>query len=70
MFWEREYETMPRENLEKLQLERLQETIRRVYRSVPFYRDLFRERGLEPGDIKSLDDLKKLPFTCKQDLRD
>jgi len=70
MFWEREYETMPRESLEKLQLERLQETIRRVYRSVPFYRDLFREKGLEPGDIKSLDDLKKLPFTCKQDLRD
>jgi len=70
MYWEPEYETMPRERLEQLQLERLKNTVKRVYRSVPFYREAFRERGLEPGDIRSLEDLKKLPFTTKQDLRD
>lgn len=70
MYWEREHETMPRERLEQLQLERLRTMSKRVYRSVPFYRDAFRKRGLEPGDIRSLEDLKRLPFTYKQDLRD
>jgi phenylacetate-CoA ligase len=69
-YWEPDYETMPREMLEQLQLERLRTTVKRVYRTVPFYRQVFREIGLEPGDIKSLNDLKKLPFTTKQDLRD
>lgn len=69
-YWEPEYETMPREKLEQLQLERLKETVNRVYRLVPFYREAFRGKGLEPGDIKSLDDLKNIPFTVKQDLRD
>lgn len=70
LYWDPVYETMPRERLEQLQLERLKTTVKRVYRSVPFYREKFRACGLEPGDIKSLDDLKKLPFTYKQDLRD
>lgn len=69
-YYDPEHETMPRERLEQLQLERLQATVKRVYQSVPFYRNAFKARGLEPGDIKSLDDIKKLPFTYKQDLRD
>lgn len=70
MYWQKEYETMPREQLEDLQIERLKQTIQRVYDNVPFYRNSFDNLGLKPGDIKSLDDLQKLPFTTKQDLRD
>jgi len=61
---------MPREELKKVQTERLIETVKRVYHNVPFYRNKMQKIGLEPCDIKSLDDLKKLPFTYKQDLRD
>jgi phenylacetate-CoA ligase len=70
VYWQKEYETMPRERLADLQLERLQQTIKRVYDNVPFYRNKLSEAGIEPGDIKSLDDLSRLPFTTKQDLRD
>jgi len=70
MIYNIEYETMPREALEALQLRRLQETVERVYAVVPFYRKKFDELGVRPGDIKSLEDLKRLPFTTKQDLRD
>lgn len=70
MYWDCEYETMPREQLREIQLERLKETVRRVYDKVPFYRRLFDERGIVPSDIKTLDDVKHLPFTVKQDLRD
>ncbi len=69
-YYDPEHETMSRERLAHLQLQRLQTTVKRVYKSVPFYRDAFKSRGLEPGDIKTLDDIKKLPFTYKQDLRD
>lgn len=69
-YYDPEHETMPREKLAQLQLERLQNTVKKVYRSVPFYRNALKARGIEPGDIKSLDDLKGLPFTYKQDLRD
>jgi phenylacetate-CoA ligase len=65
-----EYETMPREALEAIQLRRLQTTLARVYANVPFYRKKFREVGVAPTDIKCLDDLKRIPFTTKQDLRD
>ncbi|MFO7754267.1 MAG: phenylacetate--CoA ligase [Desulfobacteraceae bacterium] len=65
-----EYETMPREALEAIQLKRLQQTLERVYATVPFYRESFTKAGVSPSDIKSLDDLKKIPFTNKQDLRD
>ncbi len=70
MYWEKEKETMSRDELCALQLARLQETVRRVYENVPFYRRKMQEAGIEPGDIKELGDLRKLPFTVKQDLRD
>ncbi|MEN6439257.1 MAG: phenylacetate--CoA ligase [Syntrophobacter sp.] len=70
MIYNMEYETMPREALEALQLRRLQETVERVYAVVPFYRRKFDELGVRPADIKTLADLKRLPFTTKQDLRD
>ena len=63
-------ETMPREEIRKVQLDRLQDLCRRVYANVPFYRRSFDEKGIKPADIQSLDDLKNLPFTVKQDMRD
>jgi phenylacetate-CoA ligase len=65
-----EFETMPREALEAIQLRRLQATLQRVYATVPFYRKRFDEAGFKPADMKSLDDLRRVPFTTKQDLRD
>ena len=70
MIWDKEHECMPRQELEKLQLARLQETVQRVYDKVPFYREAFDKKGIRPSDIQSLEDLKLLPFTVKQDLRD
>lgn len=70
MYWDQEFETMPREKLRELQLERLKLTLDRVYKNVPSYRKAMEERGVRPSDIKTLDDLTKLPFTIKQDLRD
>lgn len=70
MIYDEEYETLPREALEALQLKRLQQVVERVYHSVGFYRKLFDGAGVKPGDIKTLDDLRRLPFTTKQDLRD
>ncbi|MRR06842.1 MAG: phenylacetate--CoA ligase [Deltaproteobacteria bacterium] len=67
--WEPTYECMPREELQQLQLERLQATINRVYKNVTCYRNKFTELGIVPEDIQSLDDLGKLPFTTKEDLR-
>ncbi|MBR2441967.1 MAG: phenylacetate--CoA ligase [Clostridia bacterium] len=69
MIWAKE-ETLERAELEKLQLSRLQETVKRVYEKVPYYREKMQAAGIAPEDIKSLDDLKKLPFTTKQDMRD
>lgn len=63
------YETMSRGDIEKLQLERLQATVRHCMNS-EFYKKRFDEAGLKPEDIKSLDDIRKIPFTTKQDLRD
>lgn len=63
-------ETLPREELEALQLRRLRDVCNRAYANVPFYRAAFDEIGLTPADIKSLDDVRHLPFTEKQDLRD
>ncbi len=60
---------MEREELLKLQGERVSTMVKRVYDSVPFYRNKLEEMGIEPGDITSIDDLQKLPFTTKQDLR-
>ena len=62
-------ETMPREKIREIQLNRLQDLCRRVYANVPFYRRSFDEKGIKPADVQSLDDLKFLPFTLKQDMR-
>jgi phenylacetate-CoA ligase len=70
MIFNMEYETMPREALEAIQLRRLQTTVERVYANVPYYREKFKTAGVTPADIKSLSDLTRLPFTTKQDLRD
>jgi len=68
--WQPEFECMSRENLVPLQMERLQATLHRVYQNVPFYRQAFDHLQLLPHDIKTLDDLGRLPFTTKADLRD
>lgn len=64
-----QYETLSREEIERLQLERLQATVKHCMNS-PFYKKRFDEAGLKPEDIKTLEDLRKIPFTTKQDLRD
>lgn len=61
---------MPRDELRKLQLLRLKQLCENVYHRVPFYRNAFDKAGVKPEDIKSLDDLQRLPFTYKQDMRD
>jgi phenylacetate-CoA ligase len=68
--WNLEAETMPREELGQLQLERLKKLVARVSKRVPFYRELYAQAGVSADDIQSLDDINKLPFTHKQDLRD
>lgn len=65
-----EAECMPREQLRELQSKRLVETVKREYENVPVYRERMDAKGIKPGDIKSVDDLKYLPFTNKTDLRD
>lgn len=69
MYLHKELETLTRTEIENLQLERLKKTIARCMQS-PFYRKRFAEYHLKPEDIRSLDDLSKIPFTTKQDLRD
>ncbi|NCD25913.1 MAG: phenylacetate--CoA ligase [Deltaproteobacteria bacterium] len=69
MLYDVSNETMPREELEGLQLRRLKSMVERVYYNVPFYQKKFDEIGIRPDQIRSLDDLKYLPFTEKQDLR-
>lgn len=70
MYYQLDIETMSREDLEALQLERLQALVKRVYQKIPFYKESFDKAGINPEDIKSLADLTKLPFTVKQDMRD
>jgi len=70
MIWNDEFETLPREALESLQLKRLQQVVGRVYATVPFYRKSLNEAGVTPDQIRSLDDLQRIPFTLKQDMRD
>jgi phenylacetate-CoA ligase len=69
-FWQPDEECMHREELAQLQLERLQATLSRVARSVPFYRSAFDAIRFDPDDLRSLDDLRRLPFTTKGDLAD
>ena len=70
MFWQPESECMGKEELQRLQFERLGSTLNRVYRNVHFYRRKFDEIKFNPDGLRSLDDLRKLPFTTKNDLRD
>lgn len=70
MIYDMEYETLPREALEAIQLRRLQNTLQRVYATVPFYKKRFDEVGFKPTDMRTLEDLRRVPFTTKQDLRD
>ena len=69
-YYQPEIETMPREQMRALQSERLVKTVRHVWEHVPFYRARMEQAKVSPEDIRSVDDLSKLPFTCKQDLRD
>ncbi len=68
--WNQQYEAMDREKLKTLQFLRLKQSLERVYQLVPFYRKSFDSIRAEPGDIRCLEDLQKLPFTVKDDLRD
>jgi phenylacetate-CoA ligase len=70
MIYDEEFETLPREALDAIKLRRLQHLAERVYATVPFYKKAFDDKGVKPDDIKCLEDLQKLPFTMKQDLRD
>ena len=68
-YWQPELETITRDQIREIQLKKLQETVHHCMNS-PFYRQRFKECGISPSDIKTLDDLNKIPFTTKQDLRD
>ena len=70
LIWNRHFETMSRNEMRQVQSDRLRNTIERVYFNVPFYRARMQERGLGPENIQTVDDLQRLPFTTKQDLRD
>ncbi len=70
MIYNEEFETLPREALEALQLKRLQQVVQRVYHTVGFYKRSFDAAGATPDDIRTISDLQRLPFTTKQDLRD
>ncbi|HNS83275.1 MAG TPA: phenylacetate--CoA ligase, partial [Methanolinea sp.] len=69
MFWDEKTETLPKRDLEELQLTRLKKTIAQV-QNVEFYRKKLKEAGVRPDDIRTLGDIEKIPFTRKQDLRD
>jgi len=68
--WDVRHETIDRERLEELQLRRLGDMLARIHERVPFYRSRLDEAGFQPGDLKSLGDLDRLPFTEKNDFRD
>jgi phenylacetate-CoA ligase len=69
-YWDEKFETMPAAELQKFQLRKLKETVAWAYERIPFYRRKLDEAGLKPSGIKSLEDIAKLPFTAKNDLRD
>jgi len=70
MIWNDEFETLPREALAALQGKRLRDLVDRVHGAVPFYRKKLAAAGFKPGDVRGLDDLSRLPFTTKDDLRE
>jgi len=69
-YWDKDIETMSREDMKALQSERLVKQVKRVYENVKYYRELMDKKGVKPEDIKGIDDLHKLPFISKADLRD
>ncbi len=69
-YYQKEIETMPIEELKKLQSEKLVRQVRHVYENVPYYRNLMEEKGVTPDDVNGIEDLYKLPFLTKSDLRD
>lgn len=69
MIWAKE-ETLPRNEIEEIQLKRLKETLKRIYDKVPAYKEKMDKAGVKCEDIKTLEDIRKLPFTVKQDMRD
>ncbi|NBJ68095.1 MULTISPECIES: AMP-binding protein [Clostridia] len=70
MFFNETIEALPKQEMEKLQLSRLQQTVQMVYNKTPFYQKKLAELNVKPHDIQSLEDVRKLPFTQKKDLRD
>jgi phenylacetate-CoA ligase len=70
MIWNKEAECMPEDKLKQLQLKRLKNTVLKAYERVPYYRKKFDEAGFKPKDLKTLEDIRKIPFTSKADLRE
>ncbi len=70
LYFQKEAECMPRDQIRALQSEKLVKQVRHVWDNVPYYRKLMEEKGITPDDIKSVDDLHKLPFISKKDLRE
>ena len=70
MIWNPKIECEGRGEIKDLQLKRLKETVERIYSNVPYYKKKLDEAGVTPDSIKSLDDLKRIPFTTKDDLRE
>jgi phenylacetate-CoA ligase len=68
--WNSQYEATSTDEMNAFQLDKLKETVAWLYERVPFYQNKFKELGVEPGDVKTVGDLGKLPFTVKNDLRD
>ena len=69
-YYQKEIETMPIDKIKKLQSEKLVKQVKHVYENVPYYRNLMDKKGVTPDDIKGIDDLHKLPFLSKADLRE
>lgn len=70
MFYDEKIETMPVEELKKLQLAKLKKAVEYAYNNSKFYKNMFDRSGLKPSDIQTLEDIRKIPFTVKTDLRD
>ena len=70
MFWQKDLETMDRASIEKIQLERLQRIVKYCYDNVPFYHERLEKAGVTPDKIKCLQDVERIPFTTKEDIRD
>jgi phenylacetate-coenzyme A ligase PaaK-like adenylate-forming protein len=70
VYWDEKFETMPLEQMQVFQLDKLRQTVAWVKERIPFYRKALEEKGVGPDDLRSLDDIRHLPLTVKTDLRD